>query len=672
MKTNTDNSNIETILKEVENVSFVGRDRELSLFKQWLLDATAKRKILNLHGTGGTGKTYLLNAFERIATQENYIFLQVDCRDFIQTPLTLAENLLTQLYSKYNYTQNNNTYTLQECFHVFNELAQPIVIAIDSYEQMQGLERWFRNAFLRQLPVNARIIICGRHPLKGEWQESPAWRTIVKKMKLTDFNYSITKQYLKHYEIVNEAFIQRIWVITKGHPLALSLAVLTNENTNLDQEIFDTNSGSTPILLQLTRLWLLEAYDEELQTLTEAAAVLRHFEQSSLEFVLQKKIPINLFNQLISLSFVTRRKNGWYVHDLIRDTIKVDLKSRNHDKYIMLRERSAAFYHSKVNRTHAEFDIAEFFYHLGDEFIQSTFFQDTIDDSLYLEQVGEHNINEIKNYFIRRKELLAEDNADFFNRETNNTYKHYVSLHHNRMESKLLDENYITKMGYEGARLLKNKNDDTLGLSVIVPINKRTITQLENEPVSSCYFRQLDSEEYQAYAEVETNSGWFIRMLDCLDPKDTSSRSYLLYNLFPLLLSGGRIITSTPLSFFQELLKNFGFVEVPGAVHYDFGQDHPSPTYLLDVRGNRLSAYLDNFSKTLNSQDRINMIMRTYSFTEREKEVVRLILDECSNSQIAEQLFVAEITVKKHVGRILKKVDVKNRTQLIKRLIELI
>ncbi|MCT2537728.1 LuxR C-terminal-related transcriptional regulator [Aquibacillus koreensis] len=341
------------------------------------------------------------------------------------------------------------------------------------------------------------------------------------------------------------------------------------------------------------------------------------------------------------------------------------------EKYDLLRQRCVSYYQSKVGRTHAESDIAEFFYHLGDEFIQSIFFQDTVDDDLYLDHVGKHNFSDIEAYFTLRKKMLAADKVDFFHRETNSTYQYNVSLQHNEIESKLVDAEYIKRMGYRVARILRNKNDEMLGLSIVVPINEDTITQLAKEPVSSCYFQQLSKEMYREFSvPSETNAGWFIRMLDCLDANDTFARSFLLYNLSPLLLSGGRIITSTPLPFFQEVLKSFGFTEVPGATHYDFGTDQPSPTYILDVRGQRLSHYLDQFTNSNDASERLEVILNAYPFTVREKEVVKLILEEYSNIQIAEQLYVAEITVKKHVGRILKKVDVKNRTQLIKRLME--
>ena len=57
-------------------------------------------------------------------------------------------------------------------------------------------------------------------------------------------------------------------------------------------------------------------------------------------------------------------------------------------------------------------------------------------------------------------------------------------------------------------------------------------------------------------------------------------------------------------------------------------------------------------------------ILKQYGISDREAEIVGLLIEGLSNQQIAKQLYISPNTVKTHIKNIYTKVGVNNRLQL--------
>lgn len=74
---------------------------------------------------------------------------------------------------------------------------------------------------------------------------------------------------------------------------------------------------------------------------------------------------------------------------------------------------------------------------------------------------------------------------------------------------------------------------------------------------------------------------------------------------------------------------------------------------------------IEEFGKATPSVVALGSDARVERLTDREREVLVLMARGLSNAEIAEALIVGETTVKTHVGRVLTKLDVRDRVQAV-------
>jgi DNA-binding CsgD family transcriptional regulator len=107
-------------------------------------------------------------------------------------------------------------------------------------------------------------------------------------------------------------------------------------------------------------------------------------------------------------------------------------------------------------------------------------------------------------------------------------------------------------------------------------------------------------------------------------------------------------------------LEDAGEIFFASQIHLTF------PLFFLTLNGLSLIFAWLYLNQPAFIRDRrlMEYFVNTYQITEREKEIVQLILDGKSNEEIAKKLFISPKTVGNHVYNIYQKTGVQNRVQL--------
>ncbi|WP_438447310.1 LuxR C-terminal-related transcriptional regulator [Gorillibacterium sp. sgz5001074] len=663
----------------------VGRDRELALFREQLQSGPgAGRRLLNVYGTGGVGKSHLLDEFRRLTRLAGGAFYLLNSRDFPPKPQEFCLHLLRLAQPEADDPAEPLPRLAIRCQRLFSEAAArgKTILALDTFEEMGELEGWLRDEFLPGLHPDIFLIVSGRYPLQSAWLSSPGWRRAIIRLPLSDLDYFSVRDYLLHAGIQSDEAVHQIWLKTKGHPLTLSLfaaTTLTESWCSLPGYGSYSCSDRDEVFDHVVRTWLKEVPDAGLRELVEATAVLGHFNQELLAFVLDREVPTDLFRRLTGLSFIRRVDRGWLLHDLMRDAVCSELRARAPSRFGELWSRCVLFTYNRIMELSARkrpisWECSEWFYYVGDHLIREFFYQRF--SPIHSEPLSPANWSEAEAYIRMRHETAQDAHLVFYHPDTGERTEYYIK----RRESLLtlrhvhLEELYALDPGI--VRLIRGPQGSVIGLSAIIPINGRTLDYLRTEPLSACYFGRLnESQLKEMRVAPDSRFGYFVKTIDIPNFADHSMRTAAGLTFMSLMLSAGFIVAAPPANpFFQSIHVRLGCEETKDILHTDYDGVTPTPLFVLDTRGAKLHQYLNRMLASFGLQPGGMAARETAPepeqplLTERERCVVRLTAEGKTNQEIANELYIEEVTVKKHLTAIFRKLEVKSRTQLIHKL----
>jgi hypothetical protein len=306
-------------LRDVRAATFVGREREIALFRSALVDtaATARDRsfaVLYMWGPGGVGKSALLRRFADEARTAGQKVVWVDARAIERSPTGFAQ--------------------------AARGAGEPgTVLLIDTFESAQGMEGWFWDAFLPQLPGDALVVVASRHQADPGRHLDPDWSATVREIPIEELPHDEAVALLR-VRGVSDALGDALYAFTGGHPLALILAA----------EVAARDAGEVgrwqlhePAIKTLLDRLVGELPSPAHRRALEICAHVFVTREALLTQVLGEQGP-QLFAWLREQPFIEAGPHGLQPHDLLRDLLIADLRWRDPDGWRSMHKQVRTYF----------------------------------------------------------------------------------------------------------------------------------------------------------------------------------------------------------------------------------------------------------------------------------------------------------------------------------------
>jgi DNA-binding SARP family transcriptional activator len=531
-----------TALDAVEDDLFVGRKRELELFRRWCAQGGEPLEVLNVHGPGGTGKSALLHAFAREARRAGRSVVTLDGQAIAATPEGFAAAL--------------GVARPTDAAPAFN--ATGPVVLLDAYDEIIRLGRWLQQDFLPRLSPVVRLVIASRNPVSRLWGPGSPWVRCLRPLPLRGVTPAEAREYLRRRGVDTSAEAEAVLAAAAGLPLALALAadlVLQVGVRRLEGAPAWREAVHT-LVRQLTR----EVRDQRLGRMLEACAIVRQFDEDLLAALLPEGDVAAAFQQLCGLSFVQPAAHGLRLHDEVRRFLAEDLRWRAPGRYADLRRRAMEVYGQRWRAAPAAEQawlFPERLYLWNDALVQALLFPPLDASVLWLDEGGLES----------QAELLALW-RDWSVRVAGRSQPVAAA-------ERLLD----AELGHPDRRLrvVRDAEGTATGFSCFLPVDERTLPLLADNAMTAGLVRYLlDRGPLGGRRFHFSFIAWSERQPEL-------TQASLLVDAVELLAGGGFYYASTAAATLKAFVTRLGFVRLPVPPTPEFTTPAPLEHFELDI-----------------------------------------------------------------------------------------
>ena len=540
---------IRAAMDRLDERLFVGREREVTLFRHWLAKGSDEPAILHVSGPGGTGKTTLLRAFRRVAEAEGWRVVLADGSAFKPTPAQLSVAITGARGP--------------DGVDYLNEA--PTVLLLDTFEELGALTHHLQDQFLPRLRRTVKVVISGRQPLGTAWS---AWGPVVQSIVLSGFPPEASRTYLRARGIGAD-LEDEIAGAAGGSPLALSLAA--DMATQLGVREFRAAPEWRLALRGLVEDLLRDVRNQDLRLLLEAAAVVRQFDEELLAAMVDREDISASFVALCGLSPIRPAEHGLMLHDDIRRILLEDLRWRRPERLVELRRRAWRHYRRRMRESPAAaWMIADQLHLSGNDLIQAMFFQNSEPGLASVERAGPADHDEI----MRILDAFTSQASSLPDAPT----------------PEEIDPRFVGSLLVHPAvrvTMARERDGRLTAYAFVLPISLQTIDLLPSGGALRRLVEATSSAAEMAKLPDQSEDATVFIFSTIVHSAELSreANAALVRDVLPALLAGGKYLACTASERYAAVLDAFGFTRVASGLGPSaFDPDRQLDAFALDLR----------------------------------------------------------------------------------------